>query len=261
MTYKAALVTGAGGRIGREIAIRLAQQKISVAVHYANSADGAEETADLIRAAGGTAKTIQADLLDDKQTLSLIENAASSLGCALDVLVNNASIFEYDNILTASVESWNKHMATNLKGPLFLTQAFAAQASIGHQDEFGEPLAKASVINLIDQRVRKITPEFLTYSVAKSGLWSLTQMTAQALAPHIRVNGIGPGPTVQGHRQSAEHFEKQRASTILQRGSSASEIADTVEFLLKSHAITGQLLCLDGGQHLGWQTPDVLGVE
>ena len=178
-----------------------------------------------------------------------------------DILINNASIFEYDNLGTATLESWDRHMATNLKAPFFLSQAFAIQAPDTKIDERGEPVAQAAIINMIDQRVRKLTPEFQTYTLAKSALWTLTQTSAQFLAPKIRVNAIGPGPTVQGHRQSEQHFNDQRRNTILQRGASAEEIAKVAEFLLESQGITGQLIAVDGGQHLGWQTPDVLGVE
>ncbi|MEM9715237.1 MAG: SDR family oxidoreductase [Pseudomonadota bacterium] len=261
MAFKAALVTGAGVRIGREIAVMLGGKGIDVAVHYAGSADGAAETVGMIEAAGGSAVAIQADLLSDTQIADLVGKASDALGQPLDILVNNASIFEYDNIDTATFQSWDRHIATNLKAPLFLSQAFARQAPKAASDENGEPMAQAMILNMIDQRVRSLTPEFMTYTLAKSALWTLTQTSAQALAPDIRVNAIGPGPTVQGHRQSTEHFSKQRENTVLKRGSSAPEIAEMAAFLLSAPAITGQLFCLDGGQHLTWETPDVLGVE
>lgn len=261
MTYKAALVTGAGARIGRAMALGLAQQGISVAVHYAGSRQGAEETAEMARALGVRCELVQADLLDDTAITDLVPRAVEALGTRLDVLVNNASIFEYDTIATATFESWDRHIATNLKAPLFLTQAFAQQAPDPKRDENDEPVARACVINMIDQRVRKLTPEFMTYTLAKSALWTLTQTSAQGLAPKVRVNGIGPGPTVQGHRQSDTHFARQRQATILERGSSPSEIVHTLRFILETPGLTGQLFCLDGGQHLAWQTPDVLGVE
>ena len=261
MTYKAALVTGAGARLGRAMALKLAEKGVSVAVHYAASEKGAAETADMVREKGVSAAVVQADLLDRDAILRLVPRAVDALEQPLDVLINNASIFEYDNIETASFESWDRHMATNLKAPLFLTQVFAAQAPDPLLDEGGEPVARASVVNMIDQRVRKLTPEFMTYTLAKSALWTLTQTSAQALAPKVRVNGIGPGPTIQGHRQSESHFAKQRAATILKRGSSPFEIAQALDFILGTAGLTGQILCLDGGQHLSWQTPDVLGVE
>ncbi|MEM0976974.1 MAG: SDR family oxidoreductase [Pseudomonadota bacterium] len=261
LPFLAALVTGSAGRIGRSIAMRLAEQGVAVAVHYASSKTDAEDLVNQIRSEGGDAVSVHADLLNDDDMSALVGEAASALGSRLDILVNNASIFEYDNLETATFDSWTRHMATNLKAPLFLTQAFAQQAPDLAFDDNDEPVATGCVINLIDQRVLKPTPEFMTYSLAKSGLWAFTRTAAQALAPRIRVNGIGPGPTVQGHRQSEAHFQAQRQNTILERGSSSEEIAHAVEFLLKSPGITGQLLCLDGGQHLAWKTPDVLGVE
>lgn len=261
MNFKAALVTGAGARIGREIALMLGRNGVDVAVHYSSSDVGAGETVALLKDLGANAVAVHADLLNDDQIMGLLPTASEALGCAFDVLINNASIFEYDNLETATLDSWHRHMATNLKAPFFLSQAFAAQAPEIALDDQQEPLAQAAIINLIDQRVRKLTPEFQTYTLAKSALWTLTQTSAQALAPKIRVNGIGPGPTVQGHRQSEKHFNDQRRNTVLERGSSALEIAETAEFLLKSNAITGQLIAVDGGQHLGWKTPDVLGVE
>ncbi|MEO0381637.1 MAG: SDR family oxidoreductase, partial [Pseudomonadota bacterium] len=137
----------------------------------------------------------------------------------------------------------------------------AAQGLVATDDAAGEPLAAGLIVNMIDQRVRKLTPEFMTYTLAKMGLWAMTQTTAQALAPNIRVNAIGPGPTLQGSRQSATHFADQRANTVLERGSNPEDITAALGYFLDAPAVTGQLLCVDGGQHLGWQTPDVLGVE
>jgi NAD(P)-dependent dehydrogenase (short-subunit alcohol dehydrogenase family) len=176
------------------------------------------------------------------------------------MLVNNASIFEYDTILTATRDSWERHIGSNLRAPFLLTQAFARQG-LAPDMSTGEPTATGLIVNLIDQRVLKPTPEFMTYTVAKMGLWALTRTSAQALAPAIRVNAIGPGPTLQGARQSADHFRRQRAATILQRGADAADIVAALGYFLDAPAVTGQLLCIDGGQHLAWQTPDVLGVE
>jgi NAD(P)-dependent dehydrogenase (short-subunit alcohol dehydrogenase family) len=177
------------------------------------------------------------------------------------VLVNNASIFEYDRIDTATRASWDRHIESNLRAPYVLTQAFARQCPPAQTDENGEPLARGLVINMIDQRVLKLTPEFSTYTIAKMGLWALTRTAAQGLAPHVRVNAIGPGPTLQGSRQSADHFARQRAATVLGRGAGPSDITAALGFFLDSPAVTGQFLAIDGGQHLAWQTPDVLGVE
>ena len=256
-----ALVTGAGKRLGRAMAIELARRGHDVAVHYATSADAAQAVVDEIRAMGRTATTMQADLLDEDQVQALLPDAAERLGGPITCLVNNASIFEYDNIRSATRDSWDRHMESNLRAPFVLTQALAAQVPQARNDDADEPLAQGLVINMIDQRVRKLTPEFMTYTLAKMGLWAFTQTAAQALAPHVRVNAIGPGPTLQGHRQSAEHFGKQRRSTVLERGANADDIVAALAYFLDAPAVTGQLLCVDGGQHLAWQTPDVLGVE
>ncbi|WP_112322358.1 SDR family oxidoreductase [Oceanibium sediminis] len=257
----AALITGSAKRLGRAMALELAEAGYDVAIHYAGSAEAAEETARDARAAGVRAITLQADLLDPAAVDTLVSRAADGLGQPLTVLINNASIFEHDDIHSATAESWTRHIDSNLRAPLFLTQAFAAQCPKGARDAQGEAVASGLVVNMLDQRVRKLTPEFMTYTLAKMGLWALTRTAAQGLAPDIRVNGIGPGPTMQGARQSAAHFAAQRAATILERGSSPEEIRRALRFLLESPGVTGQLLCMDGGQHLAWRTPDVLGVE
>jgi NAD(P)-dependent dehydrogenase (short-subunit alcohol dehydrogenase family) len=260
-TYTAALVTGASTRLGRAMALDLGRRGVHVAVHYASSADLADRTARDIRDAGGQATTVQADLLIADNMETLVDRAAEALGRPLDVLVNNASIFDYDRIDTATQESWDRHIGSNLRAPFFLTQAFAEQAPKAVRDDAGEPLARAVVVNMVDQRVRKLTPEFMTYTLSKMGLWAFTQTAAQALAPNIRVNAIGPGPTMIGARQTPEHFANQRAATILERGASAQDIVAALNYLLDAPAVTGQLICVDGGQHHGWKTPDIVGRE
>lgn len=254
-----ALVTGAGKRLGKAIALYLAGRGHDVAIHYGSSATEAEETAAEARAMGVQAATFHADLLDPAQVQALIPRIREQMG-PLTVLVNNASIFEYDNIRTADLISWDRHIGSNLQAPFLLTQAFAAQAPRATFDG-AEHCPQGLIINMIDQRVLKPTPEFMTYSIAKAGLWWLTQTSAQALAPDVRVNAIGPGPTVQGIRQSDSHFANQRAATILQRGAGPADIVAAVGYFLDAPSVTGQLICVDGGQHLGWRTPDVLGVE
>ncbi len=256
-----ALVTGAGKRLGREMALYLARRGYDVAVHYAASRKEAEEVVKEITALGRRACALRADLLIEAQVEKLVPMAVQGLGGPLTVLVNNASIFEYDTLRTASRKSWDRHLESNLRAPFVLTQAFAAQAPAAGRDEAGEPVASGLVINMIDQRVHKLTPEFMTYTIAKMGLWALTRTAAQALAPQIRVNAIGPGPTLQGARQSDSHFTRQRAATVLGRGANPAEITAALGFFLESPAVTGQMIAVDGGQHLGWQTPDVLGVE
>jgi len=256
-----ALVTGGAKRLGREIALYLASRGLDVVVHYNSSACEAEDVVDEIKSLGKKAVAIKADLLDEDQVVELVPRAVKQLGGPLTMLVNNASIFEYDTILSATRDSWDRHIESNLRAPFVLTQYFANQAPKIQYDQNDEPQASASIVNVIDQRVRKLTPEFSSYSIAKMGLWALTQISAQGLAPKVRVNSIGPGPTLQGSRQSKEHFEKQRASTILERGANPSDILAALGYFMDAPAVTGQLLCIDGGQHLCWKTPDVLGVE
>lgn len=255
-----ALVTGAGKRLGRAMALYLAARGHDVAVHYASSAEEAEAVVAEITAMGRRAVAVQADLLDEAQVETLVPRAVAALG-PLTVLVNNASIFEYDTVQTGTRASWDRAMESNLRAPFVLIQAFAAQCPKAVPDENGEPLAQGLVVNMIDQRVHKLTPEFTSYTIAKMGLWALTRTAAQGLAPDIRVNAIGPGPTLQGARQSATHFAKQRASTVLGRGAHVSDITAALGFFLDSSAVTGQMIAVDGGQHLAWKTPDVLGVE
>ncbi len=256
-----ALVTGAARRLGRAMALDLARAGHDVAIHYSGSADEAAEVAEAVRIMGRRAVTLQADLTVEADMQALLPRAAEALGGPVTVLVNNASIFEYDNLTTATRDSWDRHLESNLRAPFVLTQALAAQVPDPLPDDSGEPVASGLVINMIDQRVLKPTPEFMTYTIAKMALWALTRTSAQALAPRVRVNAIGPGPTLQGARQSAEHFAGQRAATLLQRGADAQGICDALRYFLTARAVTGQLICVDGGQHLAWQTPDVLGVE
>ncbi|MBU2959516.1 SDR family oxidoreductase [Citreicella sp. C3M06] len=256
-----ALVTGGAKRLGRAMALELARRGHDVAVHYAGSAEAAAEVVAQIRAMGRHSVALQADLLDEDAMHTLLPRAAEALGGPITGLINNASIFEYDSIGSATLDSWNRHMGSNLRAPFVLTQALAAQVPEPLTDERGEPVAQGVVVNMIDQRVRKLTPEFMTYTLAKAALWTLTQTSAMALAPRVRVNAIGPGPTLQGARQSAAHFAAQRAATVLERGSNPADVLAALGLILDSPGFTGQLLCMDGGQHLGWRTPDVLGVE
>lgn len=258
---ESALITGAATRIGKELALGLAANGVNVVVHYMNSQKEAEQVALKAKSFGVRAECVRADLLNDFEVSKLISHASSLLEAPLDILVNNASIFEYDNIETASIESWNRHIGSNLKAPLFLMQEFSKQVPEGNRDSEGEYIPQGNIVNIVDQRVLKKTPEFLTYSLAKMGLWSLTQTAAQALAPKIRVNAIGPGPTLKGHRQEEDHFKKQRKNTLLKRGSTPSEILTALTFILNTPSITGQLICIDGGQHLAWKTADILGLE
>jgi NAD(P)-dependent dehydrogenase (short-subunit alcohol dehydrogenase family) len=243
------------------MALYLAEQGVDVAVHYNSSSDAADEVAGEIRKMGRSAASVQADLLNEDEVQELLPKAAGALGGPITILVNNASIFEHDDIDSATRGSWDRHMESNLRAPFALTQALAAQVPDPLEDENGEPQAQGLVINMVDQRVRKLTPEFMTYTLAKMGLWTFTQTAAMALAPRVRVNAIGPGPTLKGGRQSDEHFAKQRAATIMERGSNPSDITGALGYFMNAPAVTGQLLCIDGGQHLAWKTPDVVGTE
>jgi NAD(P)-dependent dehydrogenase (short-subunit alcohol dehydrogenase family) len=248
---KNVLVTGAAKRLGRAIALDLAAQGWSVAVHHRGSIKEAEETATTIREKGVSAFVLAADLSDENQTSCLVGDAASALG-PLHALINNASVFEHDDIATMTRESWDMHMAVNLRAPILLTQKFAEQVPANDT---------GAIVNLLDQRMYKPTPEFLSYGASKAGLHWLTATMAQGLAPHIRVNAVAPGPTLPSARQSKEHFEHQTSSTLLGHGAKPQEIAAAVRYLLEAQAVTGQTITVDGGQHLIWRSADAVGVE
>lgn len=252
MTPGAVLVTGAGARVGRALALALGADGWRVAVHYNRSVEPAEAVAAQIIADGGRAIAVRADLSDANAVDTLVTRAASALETPLTALINNASTFEPDAIETMTRASWDHHMEANLRAPCVLVQAFAAQAP---ED------ASASVVNLIDQRVKKPTPQFFTYSLSKAGLAWATVTMAQSLAPHIRVNAVLPGPTLRNTRQSEADWAKQVRATLLEHGSPPDTIVDAVRYLLGARAVTGQLLAVDGGQHLAWKTPDVWGLE
>ncbi len=242
---RAALVTGAARRIGRAIALDLAAAGWAVAVHYNSSAEAAAALVSEIEAGGGRAVALRADLAQEAQTSRLIARAGEALG-PLGCLVNNASVFELDTVSSADRASWDRHIEPNLRAPLALTQGFARALP----EEAG-----GVIINLLDERVWNLTPFYLSYTLSKSGLWTLTRTLALALAPRIRVNGIGPGPTLPNVRQSAEQFERQCAIMPLGRGTTPQEICTAVRFILAAKGMTGQMIALDGGQHLGWAQP------
>ncbi|AJE49011.1 SDR family oxidoreductase [Celeribacter indicus] len=261
MTGQKALVTGAGRRLGRAMALALGERGFDVAVHYNRSADDARDVVAALRDMGVRAEALQADLLSEEAMTALVPRAAEALGGPLTLLVNNASIFEPDEIGSATRESWDRHFDSNLRAPFVLTQHFAAMAPEPLRDPSGRPRAQALVVNMIDQRVLKLTPLFMSYTLAKSALWTFTRTAAQALAPKVRVNAIGPGPTLRGARQSEVDFDAQRAATLLERGSDPSDIVSALDYLIRAPAVTGQILCADAGQHLAWRTPDVDGAE
>jgi NAD(P)-dependent dehydrogenase (short-subunit alcohol dehydrogenase family) len=256
-----ALVTGAAKRLGRAMVLDLASSGWDVAIHYHGDTQPAEETAAEARAAGARAVILRADFLQEEQVAGLVARATEGLGGPLTLLINNASLFENDGIAKSSRETWDRAIETNLRAPVRLTQAFAAQAPRAEADARGEPVAGACVINMIDQRVWKTTPHFMSYTLAKSALHTFTRTAAQALAPHVRVNAIAPGPTLRATRQSERHFARQRAGCILGRGSDPEDIVAAMRFILACKAFTGQMLAVDGGQHLAWQTPDIQGID
>ena len=249
-SYTAALVTGAAARLGRAMALGLAKRGVDVALHYNSNATKADKTAEEIRALGVNCVTLQANLLDPDQTQNLVQRARDGLGKDLDVLINCASVFKYDSIKSATQTSWDMNIDSNLRAPFVLTQEFARQAPAATVEANGEKRANACIVNMIDQRVRKLTSEYMTYTIGKMGLWAFTQTSARALGPHVRVNGIGPGSTMQGAEQSDEQFEQHRQGSPLQRGANPEDIVQAMNFLLDAPAFTGQLLCIDGGQHL-----------
>ncbi len=244
---KIVLVTGAAKRLGRAIALDLAKHGWDIAVHFHASEREARETAEAARAQGRRAALFKTDLADEHETTALIGSVVAELG-PLAALVNSASIFERDDWATASRASWDHHMAVNLRAPFVLCQEFARQLPEG---------ARGAIVNIVDQRVLKPTPQFLSYSASKAALYWLNTTLAQALAPRIRVNAVAPGPTMINARQSEAHFNHQREATVLGTGAEPQDVCDAVRYLLAASAVTGEMIAVDGGQHLIWKTSDV----
>ena len=242
---KAALVTGGARRIGRALVLALAGNGFAVAIHHHRSHKEAEAlTAEIVQA-GGKAVALMADLADEGAVAELLPRAAAVLG-PIGCLVNNASIFENDTVTTTSRDSWDRHLAINLRAPFVLMQSFARHLPAE---------AGGLIVNLLDERVWNLTPFFVSYTLSKAGLWTLTQTMALALAPRIRVNGIGPGPTMPSPRQTSRQFLDRCRKMPLRRGTSPDEIAAALRFILAAPAMTGQMIALDGGEHLGWGQP------
>ncbi|NQV84517.1 MAG: SDR family oxidoreductase [Rhodospirillales bacterium] len=239
---KSVLVTGAARRIGRAIALDLARTGWTVAVHCNRSTIEAQAVVDEITALGGSAAVVRADLAIVESAEGLLAQVNDAIG-PVSCLVNNASVFEKDTPETATRESWESHMQVNLHAPFQLTQAFIRQRPAD---------VDGNIINLIDQRVWNVTPFFTSYTVSKVALWGLTQNLALALAPSIRVNAIGPGPTLPSIHQTTEQFERQWSVQPLSRPVMPQEICRAVQFVLDAPSMTGQMIVLDGGQHLGW---------
>lgn len=249
----AALVTGGGRRIGRAIALRLAQAGFDVAVHHRGSADAAEAVSAEIRAQGRHACVVQADLTQEAEVRALVPAAVAVLG-PLCVLVNNASAFEDDRVGDLSRATWDRHLETNVRAPIVLAEAFAEQAPDG-------PPGSLAIVNLLDQRVLKPDPRFFSYALSRNALWWATRTLAQALAPRVRVNGVGPGPTLPSIHQTQAQFAAEAAAVPLARPGDPEAVAEAVAWLVDAALVTGQMIAVDGGQHLAWMTPDILAAE
>jgi len=243
-----ALVTGAGRRIGRALALAMAGAGFDIALHCHNSCEDAQGAAAEIAVLGRRAEVLRADLAEEAETRGLVAAAHRALG-PVTLLINNASVFQDDRIETFASDSWRAHMEVNLHAPLVLSQSFAAAL----------PLDRSGlIINILDQRVWNPNPQFFSYSLSKAALWMATQTMAQGLAPRIRVNGIGPGPTLPSIHQTPELFQAEAEHTPLQRRATPADIAAAALYLVDAPTVTGQMIAVDGGQHLAWRTPDIV---
>jgi NAD(P)-dependent dehydrogenase (short-subunit alcohol dehydrogenase family) len=236
------LITGSARRIGRAIALALARDGWRVGVHYRRSAGDAHALVADIKAAGGVGAAIAGDLASAGDVDQLIPKCVEALGAPI-CLVNNASEFLVDTVASVTPETWDTHLDINLKAPVFLAKSLFLNLPEG---------ASGNVINIIDQRVWKLTPDFFSYTISKAGLWTATRTLAQALAPRVRVNAIGPGPVLKSVHQTDADFAREAELTLLKRGPTPEEIAAAVQFILASPSLTGQMIALDGGQHLTW---------
>ncbi|RUW44609.1 SDR family oxidoreductase [Mesorhizobium sp. M8A.F.Ca.ET.021.01.1.1] len=245
-----ALVTGGAKRIGKAIVEDLASHGFAVAIHSNRSHDEADALAEGINRSGGRAAVVAADLTDMDAVSELVGQAEAALGL-ISLLVNNASLFVDDSVEDFDWHAWDRHFAIHVKTPALLAQTFARSLPEGRE---------GLIVNIIDQRVWRPTPRYFSYALSKSALWTQTQMLAQALGPRIRVNAIGPGPTLKNARQDDSDFDAQVAGLILKRGPELPEFGATIRYLWETRSVTGQMIALDGGQHLAWQTPDVTGM-
>lgn len=253
--HRAALVTGGARRIGRAIVDALADAGYRVAIHGNHSRGVAEQACKEIQARGGYAAVVTGDLSDHDAVLRLVPEAAAAVG-PLTLLVNNAGAFEPDGMGHLDRALFDRHFAINLRAPLFLSEAFAAQARAGYAEE-----GDASIVNILDQRIYKPTPNFISYSLTKFALHTATTTMAQALAPTVRVNAVAPGPTLPSPRQDESAFAAQAAALPLGQGPQPRDIAEAVIYLAGARKVSGVTIAVDGGQHLAWQTPDTVGIE
>jgi NAD(P)-dependent dehydrogenase (short-subunit alcohol dehydrogenase family) len=242
-----ALVTGAARRIGRSLALAAAEAGYDLAIHHRSHPQEADSLAAEAAAFGANSLTLTGDLADPV-TASALLDAAGRLG-PVTLLVNNASLFEDDSLGSLNANGLNAHMAVNLTAPVLLSQAFAMRLPTG---------MGGLIVNVLDQRVLRPNPQFFSYSLSKAALWAATKTKAQALSPHIRVNGIGPGPTLPSVHQVPGEFEAEVAGTPLARAVDPAEIAAALRYLIDAPSVTGQMIAVDAGQHLGWRTPDIV---
>ena len=242
------IITGAATRIGAAIAKKLSGPNIEIIIHFNKSKINAEKLKKELNKNQTKVWLVKGDLSKENDLKKIIKFAKSKLKY-FDCLINNASLFENDNLKNFTSKSWDRHLNVNLKAPAYLTREFAKNTKGKNNN----------IINIIDQRVFKLTPFFTSYTLSKTGLYTLTKTSAMSLAPNIRVNGIAPGPTIKNQRQSEKHFKKQYLATPLKRQVDVEQICNAVDFFIKNISITGQVLAIDSGQNLNWQTPDIVG--
>ena len=248
MEARKIIITGAATRMGAAIAKKLSGPNIEIVVHYNKSRSKAENLKKDLNKSGAKIYLAKADLTKEKEIERMIKFSKSKLKY-FDCLINNASLFENDKLENFTTDSWGKHLRTNLRTPALLSKEFAKNVKGKNNN----------IINIIDQRVFKLTPFFFSYTISKTGLYTLTKTSAMSLSPDIRVNGIAPGPTMKNKRQSEKHFKKQYMATPLKRKVDVEQICSAVDFFIKNRSITGQVLAIDSGQNLNWQTPDIMG--
>lgn len=246
--HRIALVTGGARRVGRAISLKLAAAGYALAIHCNTSVDEADDLAQEIIAGGGRAVVISADLVDPVSVEAIIPAAAAQLG-PVTLLVNNASMFVNDSVTSIDVPTWNRQFSVNIRAPSVLAGMMATALPSGMD---------GAIVNILDQRVWKLTPEYYSYTLSKAAMWAATQTMAQAFAPRIRVNAVGPGPTMANVHDGEALFLREAAGTLLGHTVAPEEIADAVLYLATARSITGQMLAVDSGQHLGWRTPDIV---
>ena len=247
MEARKIIITGGATRIGAAIAEKLSGPNIEITIHFNRSKSMAENLKKNLQKLGTKVYLIRADLSKEKDIYKIIKFSKSKMKF-FDCLINNASLFENDKLENFSSKSWEKHISTNLKAPALLSKEFSKNIRGKNNN----------IINIIDQRVFKLTPFFFSYTLSKTGLYTLTKTSAMSLSPRIRVNGIAPGPTIKNKRQSEKHFKNQYLATPLKQQVDVNEICNAVDFFIKNSSITGQVLAIDSGQNLNWQTPDVM---